>query len=191
MKIDRAYLPVETLGPGKRLVVWTRGCSKHCKGCANPELWSIKGGRDIASEKLAAMLQEMASRANIDRITFTGGDPLEQPDALMHVLRKLRSHFRDILVYTGYTLDEARQALGTVRFKELTQLVDALIDGRYIAALNDGECALRGSTNQKLWLFDQELHLDYEAALAQPRSVQNVVFDGRSMSIGIHAAEQA
>ncbi len=189
MRIDRTYLSVETLGPGQRIVVWTQGCTKHCQGCSNPELWDPQGGCDIAEDTLANMLIQMADRAGIDRITFTGGDPLEQPRALLDLLCKIRDRFCDILIYTGYTLAEVQTVLGEAQYAELVQLADALIDGRYIEAQNDGKCALRGSTNQELHLFtaNERLRTEYGQALAEPRRIQNVVFDGRSLSIGIHA----
>lgn len=188
MRIDRAYLPVEALGPGRRIVVWTQGCSKHCQGCSNPELWDAYGGRDIPEDTLASMLGQMAAQAGIERITFTGGDPLEQPRALLGLLRKIRAHFCDILIYTGYTLAEVQAVLGEIHYGEFTRLADALIDGRYVEAQNDGKCALRGSTNQQLHLFtvDERLRAEYDRALAEPRRIQNVIFDGRSLSIGIH-----
>lgn len=182
-------MPVETLGPGKRIVLWTRGCSKGCAGCANPELWDADAGLDIPTGKLAAMLLEMSERSGIARLTLTGGDPLEQSEELLDLLRKVRSRFTDILVYTGYTIDEAAAAIGQSAFEELKGLADALMDGPYVEALNDGTCALRGSTNQQLHLFNEGLRGDYAIAMAEPRRVQNVVFDGRSISIGIHGGK--
>lgn len=105
MLIDRAYAPVETLGPGTRIAVWTVGCSKRCEGCANPELWCIDQAKDIDDGQLSEALIGMAQQAGIQRITFTGGDPFEQPESLARVLAAIRPHFKDILVYTGYTLD--------------------------------------------------------------------------------------
>lgn len=182
-------MPVETLGPGKRIALWTCGCSKKCPGCSNPELWDADEVTDIPEDKLAAALIEMAERSGIDRLTITGGDPLEQPHALIDLLRKIRAHFKDILIYTGYTLEDVVQVLGSDRFETLKDLCDALIDGPYIERLNDGQCALRGSTNQELHLFNANLQKDYEFAMSEPRRVQNIVFDGRSMSIGIHGAK--
>lgn len=191
MRVDRAYMPVETLGPGRRIVVWTCGCTKGCAGCANPELWDGASGRGVDVDVLAALLLEMSGRSGITRLTVTGGDPLEQPTELRDLLRKLRHRFTDILIYTGYTLAEAKEALGPAAFKELTVLADALIDGPYISALNDGACAMRGSTNQRLHLFNESLRKEYELAMMEPRRVQNAVFDGRSLSIGIHGGKAA
>ena len=47
MEIDRILYPVESLGPGKRVVVWTIGCSKHCKNCSNKELWEKNNKKDV------------------------------------------------------------------------------------------------------------------------------------------------
>lgn len=186
MRIDRTYMPVETLGPGERIVVWTCGCSKGCRGCANPELWDADVGQDIPVDKLVAMLLEMSERSGITRLTLTGGDPLEQPGELLNLFRKIRSRFNDILIYTGYTIHEVAAFIGQSAFEELKSLADALMDGPYVEALNDGECALRGSTNQRLYLFNEGLREDYAMAMTEPRRVQNAVFDGRSISIGIH-----
>jgi anaerobic ribonucleoside-triphosphate reductase activating protein len=186
MRIDRAYVPVEVLGPGKRLVVWVQGCSKACPGCSNPELWDVNGGQEIPEHALANMLVSMAKRSGVDRITFTGGDPLEQPENFCSLLRQVRPYFYDILVYTGYTVAEVQEVLGKQLFAEFTCLADALIDGPYKEELNNGICALRGSTNQEFHLFNESLRADYKQALAQPRRIQNVAFDGRLLSIGIH-----
>ena len=33
-------------GPGLRTVIWTQGCSHHCKGCQNEQTWDFNGGGD-------------------------------------------------------------------------------------------------------------------------------------------------
>ena len=106
MFVDRIYFPVTTLGPGERVVVWTCGCTKRCPGCANPELWETRPEAAIEPARLAAVLNDLAGRTGAHRITFTGGDPLEQAPALASVLAAIRSAFDDILIYTGYTFGE-------------------------------------------------------------------------------------
>lgn len=212
MLIDRLYFPVTTLGPGERVVVWTCGCSKRCSGCANPELREARADAAIAPARLAAILNDLAARTGVHRITFTGGDPLEQAAELASVLTAIRPAFDDILVYTGYTLEELegipdmpkellflpRQAdddhpslQGSATCipqttEERTPLIDVLIDGPYIEALNDGACGLRGSTNQRAIVLNPMLETLYHGEMQKPRSVQNAVFDGRAISIGIH-----
>ena len=56
-------------------------------------------------------------------------------------------------------------------------LIDVLIDGPYVEAENDGVCALRGSTNQRVIVLNPALETLYHEEMQKPRSVQNAVFD--------------
>ncbi len=200
MNVDRLYHPVTTLGPGERIALWTRGCTKRCPGCANPELWEPAPRAAVAPEQVAALLRSTAERTGCHRLTVTGGDPLEQPCDLIALLTAVRDAFDDILVYTGYEFDELPDMLEEDQFRALfgsgtpcpascptaAPLVDVLIDEPYMEALNDGVCGLRGSTNQRLIVLNPALEKLYHEEERKPRSVQNAVFDGRALSIGIH-----
>lgn len=212
MFVDRLYYPVTTLGPGERIVVWTCGCTKHCPGCANPELWEARPDAALPNERLAALLLDLAARTGAHRLTFTGGDPLEQANDLTEVLAAVRPAFDDILVYTGFVLDDEAlpsrgapigllspqnnldgstpstpEALPSRRLPAaLEPLIDVIIDGPYVAALNDGHCGLRGSTNQRVIVRSPHLENLYHEEEQKPRRIQNAVFDGRALSIGIH-----
>ena len=59
-----------------------------------------------------------------------------------------------------------------------------------VEAENDGVCALRGSTNQRVIVLNPALETLYHEEMQKPRSVQNAVFDGRAISIGIHGRPQ-
>lgn len=218
MFVDRFYYPVTTLGPGERIVAWTCGCTKHCPGCANPELWETRPDAALPNERVAELLLSLAARTGAHRLTFTGGDPLEQADDLAEVLAAVRPAFDDILVYTGFVLeDKARPSrsmpggslpadvflppqtsldgcspstAGPLLRRRLpaalAPLIDVIIDGPYVAALNDGRCGLRGSTNQRVIVRSPHLENLYHEEEQKPRRIQNAVFDGRALSIGIH-----
>lgn len=186
MYIDRILYPIETLGPGKRIAVWTAGCSKHCPNCANPELWDIAGKKDVSIGDLAQMLRNICAAQPVDGITFTGGDPLEQAAALLAVLEKIRPVCTDILVYTGYQLADLQLLLSRQQYQQLQQLADVLIDGPYIDEQNDGKCALRGSSNQSIHYFNPSLQPRYEPYLRSGRKIQNIVMGDRFISVGIH-----
>lgn len=188
--IDRIYAPVTTLGPGERIALWTSGCSKRCEGCANLELWEARPDQAVEPKWLADTLNDMAKRTGIHRLTVTGGDPLEQPEALAAVLEAVRPAFDDILVYTGYTAYQLAEVLSPAVRDRLRPLVDVLVDGPYVAALNDGRCALRGSANQSVIVRTPGLQNVYDDEVRKPRRIQNAVFDGRAFSIGIHGRPQ-
>ena len=44
---------VTVLGPGKRFVVWTQGCDRHCPGCTAPEAQDMHSGEEISVDALA------------------------------------------------------------------------------------------------------------------------------------------
>lgn len=146
-----AVLPQsEVNGPGERLVIWTQGCTKGCKGCFNESTWSFKKNKFVFSRKLAAHVIS----SNPEGITLTGGDPLEQPEALLEFLRalhgdgsgeSLRADFlpKGIICFTGFLIEELDGAAA-----ECLEYIDLLIDGRYVEQLRYTS-GLAGSSNQR------------------------------------------
>ena len=185
MKIDRLLFPIETLGPGKRLVIWTKGCSKHCYRCANPELWDAENAREISVKELAGIIHNIHSQTPVEGLTFTGGDPLEQAEELLELLTELKDIIPDILVYTGYTYGELQAEWPEEMLKRLEQYVSVLIDGPYIDEKNNA-CPLRGSDNQELYFFDKNYEAQYREYLTRGRKIQNVFMGNSLISVGIH-----
>lgn len=184
--LDRVYHPVETLGPGSRVGIWTSGCSRRCPGCANPELQDRNELLHVSTSRLAGVLAHIALERQCHRLTVTGGEPLEQAPALSALLAEVRPFFDDVLVYTGFRLEEIPRAIGEAEWNALRPNIDAIVDGPYVEALNDGACALRGSSNQRIVVLNDNLRRAYDEAAAGPRRVQNAVFGSRAISIGIH-----
>lgn len=186
MYIDRILFPIQALGPGDRLVIWTAGCSKHCDGCANPELWSTEGRRSRGPLEIARIINNIAAENSIGGITVTGGDPLEQPEELLELLRLVSCVTDDILVYTGYTLVQLCCTLTQEQYEELRSLVSVLAEGPYIRELNTPDTVLLGSSNQSLVYFREELRERYREYLSEGRKIQNVFMGKRMISVGIH-----
>lgn len=183
MLIDRLIYPISSLGPGRRLVIWTMGCSKRCPGCANPELWPHDPSKDIDVNALYGMVRELVRQHPVDGLTITGGDPLEQPKDLLAFLKLCRPIFDDILLYTGFYREEIKN--DDLR-QRILGYVDVLIDGPYVEELNDNKCVLRGSGNQRIWITDARLRDLYATYEAGGRLVQNVYYNNRLISVGIH-----
>lgn len=186
MFIDRILFPVETLGPGNRLVIWTRGCSKHCIGCANPELWSTKNARNYSIEDIFKIIKNIYSKTPFDGITISGGDPLEQKEDLLALVEMVSDITDDILVYTGYELEELKEILSCDELEKLYSNVSVLIDGTYKEELNTPEIVLRGSSNQNIYFFKEKYKNIYSEYMKQGRLVQNIYMGERLVSIGIH-----
>lgn len=134
-------------GPGLRSVVWFQGCSLGCPGCFNPATHDFAGGFDTDTVALAT---ELCRNPNgIEGVSISGGEPFQQPQALLDLLERLSASSLTKLVFTGYTLAEVRnQPVGPLILSRL----DVLIAGRYIKSRHLAH-ALLGSTNQQIHLL--------------------------------------
>lgn len=153
---------VDVFGPPDRLGIWFQGCPRHCLGCESP---SFQHQKDFIS--LDVFLKDIRSliiKNHIFRFIISGGEPFYQPEALFALLKcihattnKLGMTGTDILLYTGYTLEEVEcMPLG----KKILSYVDVLIDGEYIDDLDDGK-PLRGSANQRIIFLNAALQAQY------------------------------
>ena len=190
MQIDRLLFPITTLGPGNRLVIWTIGCTKYCFNCTNPELWQKNPKKDIDVYELVKMIKQSVGDQIIDGITLTGGDPLEQIYELNKLLQLLNNITDDVLIYTGYTLEETKEILSASDWENLLKYTSVIIDGSYINELNDNKIPLRGSTNQNIIYLNESKRENYEAYLYEGRKVQNVYYNQDLISVGIHNKNQ-
>lgn len=181
MYLDRILYPVVSLGPGNRLVIWTAGCNRRCRNCSNPELWHKRPEQKIEIKKLAAYINS-TFQEKPDGITITGGEPFDQSEDLIELIDNL--NFKaEILVFSGYPIEELQ---GDSKKRKLLKKIDVLIDGDYVDELNDGQSALRGSSNQKIHFLNEALREKYEVYMREGRKIQNFVYDYKTISVGIH-----
>lgn len=120
-----------------------------------------------------------AIEAGATGVTISGGEPFDQEEELLALLEWLASRdMHDIVCYTGYQLNEleARPIA-----KRCLEHVAVLIDGPYIAELNDGRGA-RGSSNQVVHRFDTEYDYDFESI---ERASQIFVGPGGAFVVGV------
>lgn len=134
-------------GPGVRAVVWFQGCTLGCPGCFNPGTHNPQGGYLCDTETLAAEILALGTR--IEGISISGGEPFQQPEALLDLLGRLAGSHLSRLVFSGYSLAEIdRLPLGP----RILRHVDVLIAGRYVASQHLGH-SLLGSANQQIHLL--------------------------------------
>ena len=189
MLIARILSPIHSLGPGDRVCLWTQGCKKRCKGCISPELQPY-GGNEVDENVLAKILIQVARKNNCTGITISGGDPLEQPHALLKLLALLRNEFDDILVYTGFELKDIQDGLIGIEAKKCLDYLDVLIDGKYIDELNYKDCVLRGSSNQNIHFINNELAPIYAEYMKQGRILESFVHNRNTIVTGIFNKEE-
>ncbi|MCR5734341.1 MAG: radical SAM protein [Lachnospiraceae bacterium] len=182
MYIDRILFPVTSLGPGKRLVIWVSGCTRHCEGCANPELWERHPFQQTDPYDFADMITSQIDLNNVSGITVSGGEPFDQAEELCKLIRKIKQD-KDVLVFSGYSIEEIQK---DPVMNEFLSLTDVLVDGEYIDSKNDGISALRGSSNQRIHILNKRLTERYDEYLKLGRQIQNYTYDYKTISVGIH-----
>ena len=139
----------EAEGPGRRYALWFQGCPLRCPGCCNPEMLPFVGG---TPRSVADVLAEIAAARDVDRIegiTLLGGEPLAHAAGAAALARGARALGLSVMVFSGYTLDEAR-ALPDSAVGDLLAHTDILVDGPYVRELPDHERRWIGSTNQRV-----------------------------------------
>jgi anaerobic ribonucleoside-triphosphate reductase activating protein len=128
-------------GPGSRFVIWVQGCTLACPGCFNPGTHP-GGGQEIDVEILVRDIEA----AMVDGVTISGGEPFEQPEALLALVSGLDC---SIIVFSGFARAEIeKQPLGPA----ILQRIDVLVDGRYVDRRRLAR-GLRGSANQVVHLL--------------------------------------
>ena len=141
-------------GPGLRTVVWFAGCSLRCTGCINPQLWPTQSGDEWSSADVKRMLSRGQTK-NDHGVTFVGGEPFEQPQALtelaefVHATWTAREATPLTIAYSGYRLEELVAFRDPSILRALNTL-DVLVDGRFIADQHDSTLGYRGSRNQRV-----------------------------------------
>ena len=123
-------------GPGVRTVVFFQGCDLHCKGCQNPSTWEMKNGTEMTTDELVTILEKEVVNK---KVTFSGGEPLMQVDALIDIVKKLEGF--DIAVYTGHEFEEVP--------KELLDNIIYIKTGSFKEELKSTVKPYVGSTNQE------------------------------------------
>ena len=131
-------------GPGVRLVFFFQGCHIRCKGCHNPQTWDPENGIVYQIDDLVNLVKNYSGKK---RITYSGGEPLEQYEALICLTKRLREldDEIDIVLYTGNELKDVPN--------ELLNLLDGIKTGRYVEELRTSTQAYIGSSNQKFLLL--------------------------------------
>lgn len=135
-------------GEGIRTVIWTQGCPHHCKGCHNPITHDFDGGELVDVEDVLGRIDELEYQ---DGLTFSGGDPMCQPEACIQIAMYAKKKGLNIWCYTGYTFEQLLTLKKTNPFiLEFLKNIDVLVDGKFILEERSLDTPFRGSKNQRI-----------------------------------------
>lgn len=131
-------------GRGIRMTIFTQGCPHHCAGCHNPHTHDPSGGREV---NVTEIIDLMRSNPLLDGITFSGGEPFEQIEAVKQLAHEAHRLRLDVWCYTGWTWEAI---MLDPHKRGLLAYIDVLVDGRFILAQRSLELKWRGSKNQRV-----------------------------------------
>lgn len=163
-------------GPGIRAVVFMQGCRLRCRYCHNPDTWALTGGETIAPAALVEQLKRFLPYyvRSGGGVTFSGGEPLLQPEFLAEALRLCKEagistcldtagvgngEYADILRYTdlvlydvkhytpqGYLEITGQPMTETLRFVDAVRSANVPMWVRHVVVpgITDSETHIRG-----------------------------------------------
>ncbi len=160
------------LGPGNRFVIWVQGCERNCFNCFSPKTQSIgSGGVEITIDDI---FFDILKVKGINGVTISGGEPFLQVEELMGLVLKIKNETHlDIMIYTGYTLEEL-YLKNSSSILSILENIDILVDGEYIDDKNSNSI-YRGSDNQKFH-FLSDKYIKYREKLYSTKN-RTVEFD--------------
>lgn len=132
-------------GPGWRFCLWVQGCSRHCEGCMAKATWDFDAG---TSTDVQTLYGQVMSTPNIEGITFLGGEPFEQPEAVATLALKVKSAGLSVVTFTGFIYKELLDSSNASIIK-LLAATDLLIDGSFMEEYFDLNRPWVGSKNQQ------------------------------------------
>lgn len=116
---------IETMGlvdgPGIRFVVFLQGCKLRCKYCHNPETWDKnKRCEKLTPQELILKIEKYKNYYGEDGgVTFSGGEPLLQPEFLLETLKICKEKNINTAIDTA--------GVGFGDYKEILKYVDLVI----------------------------------------------------------------
>lgn len=159
LQIAQIVLCTEAEGPGRRFALWFQGCPLRCPGCCNPEMLPFAGGTAMPLADVVAQIEAAAREHGIEGVTLLGGEPLAHAAGAAALARAVRGHDLTVMVFSGYTLEEARR-LPDPAVAELLAHTDILVDGPYLRDQPETQRRWIGSANQRIHFLSARYRAD-------------------------------
>ena len=142
-------------GPGVRVSLFVSGCRHKCKNCFNSEAWDFSFG-NILTEETVNEIVTAVDKDYIEGFSLLGGEPFEpeNQEGIYNVLKAIKEKCpqKTIWCYSGFCFEELIS--GKVGDKALVlkclELIDVLVDGKFVENLKSPSLLFRGSSNQRI-----------------------------------------
>lgn len=125
----------------------------------------------------------------VEGVTFLGGEPFAQAEALAYIGRSIKKHDMSVVTFTGYIFEDLKRA-SRQDFDELLDVTDLLIDGPFQKDRIDFSRPWVGSSNQRFhFLTNRYAHLAEELSSIPNRIEVRMKPDGRILINGLAEPE--
>lgn len=132
------------------------------------------GGKLIEVKEIIA---DIAAQKDIEGVTFLGGEPFEQPEALGIIAENVRKAGLSVLCFTGALIEDLR--LNPIN-RKLLDNIDLLIDGEFVIDKVDYSRPWCGSSNQRYHFltsrYNDEIFAKYKNKVEVNISKSGVIF---------------
>jgi anaerobic ribonucleoside-triphosphate reductase activating protein len=149
----------EAEGPGRRFALWFQGCPLRCPGCCNPEMLPFTGGTAVSLRNVIEQIEDAGHEHGIEGVTLLGGEPLAHAAGAAALALAVRERSLTVMVFSGYTLEEARQSPDPA-IAEFLARTDILVDGPYLRDQPETRRRWIGSANQRIHFFSDHYRAD-------------------------------
>lgn len=153
-------------GPGVRFVVFAQGCPLRCSCCHNPDTWDGQGGTEVSAQQIVQKVKRYREYFGKDGgITFSGGEPLLQPDFVRETFTLCKNEgIHTCLDTSGFALHDAIKAALAVTDRVLLDIkyTQAALYEKYVG------CAYAQVLDFLVYLNEQKI----------PTTLRQVIFPG-------------
>lgn len=151
--VNRIIKSTRVEGFGSRYCIWVQGCSIRCQQCSNKEMWDKEHGKIYDVDDIVGDIFKQG--ANIEGVTFLGGEPFEQSRAVAIISEKVKKKGYSVITFTGYQYIYLKSNLNK-DIQKLLKNTDLLIDGPFRIEKLDYSRPWVGSSNQRyIFLSDR------------------------------------
>jgi len=169
IRIHKILKRTKVEGPKIRYCIWFQGCSRKCKGCWAEATWAHDKGQEFEAEEI---LKDILTTDGIEGVTFLGGEPFEQPEALKFLAKGVHNAGLGVLCFTGGKIEDIEP--------QKLKYIDLLIDGEYREEEQDFSRPWVGSKNQRYHFltdrYSPEILTEYKNKIELNIQKNGVVF---------------
>ena len=174
IRISNIIKKTKVEGPGTRYCIWVQGCSRHCRGCQAVHTWAHNVGILYDTSDI---IKDILSQAGIEGVTFLGGEPFEQAEALGEIAQACQNAGLGVLCFSGGKIEELRLDSKNTKLLENT---DLLIDGEFDIEKVDYSRPWCGSSNQRYHFltnrYDATIFQKYKNKIEVNISKNGIIF---------------